>query len=105
MKQEDNPWSKALVTVCTKCGKSISSKDLEDPGNVAENLKMYLKKSFKDSGDSKKIRVVTSSCLDICVDDYQAVTIAKTDGKTESWILHPEKEKKDLLEYLKKQIE
>ena len=104
MKREENPWSKAVVMICTKCGKSIDAKSLEDPVNVADNLKTYLKKSFKDSNELDKIRIVTSSCLDICLDEFQAVSIARTDGPTESWILHPEKEKKELLDYLQKKI-
>ena len=44
MKKEDNPWSKGVVLVCTKCHKSISSKLLSEEGNAADNLKMFLKK-------------------------------------------------------------
>lgn len=104
MKKEETPWSQAIVMVCAKCGKSINSKSLEDPANVADNLKMYLKKSFKETGDLDKIRIVTSSCLDVCIDEYQAVSIAKTGGQTETWIMHPEIEKKELLEYLREKI-
>jgi predicted metal-binding protein len=101
MKREENPWSEGILLVCTKCSKSISPSMLKEEGNAAENLKMFLKKSLKDSGDGKKIRVVTTSCLDVCIDDFQAVTYAETAGATETMILHPEKERDELLAYLK----
>lgn len=105
MKREENPWSKGIVLICTKCHKSISSKLLEEEGNSADNLKMFLKKSFKESGDSSKIRVVTSSCLDVCIDDTQAVTYAGTDGETETFAIHPEKDREKFLKYLKGKID
>ncbi|MNJ92728.1 hypothetical protein D3C87_104020 [compost metagenome] len=102
MKKESNPWSEGVLLVCTKCHKSISASSLKEEGNSGENLKMYLKKKMKDEGLSSKIRVVTSSCLDVCIDDYQAVSFAPAEGKTETYILHPEKEKEELLDLLKK---
>ncbi|MFS4458443.1 (2Fe-2S) ferredoxin domain-containing protein [Bdellovibrio sp. HCB2-146] len=104
MKKEENPWSEGILLICTKCSKSISASELKEEGNAGENLKMFLKKSLKDSGDGKKIRVVTSSCLDVCIDDFQAVTYASTAGTTETMILHPEKEKEELLEFLKSKV-
>lgn len=101
MKKEETPWSKGVVLICTKCHKSISPKLLHEEGNAAENLKMFLKKTFKESGDNSKIRVVTSSCLDICVDDYQALTYAAVDGTTESFIVHPEQDRAELLQVLR----
>jgi hypothetical protein len=95
MKREENPWSEGILLVCTKCSKSISASMLKEEGNAGENLKMFLKKSLKDSG------VVTSSCLDVCIDDFQAVTYAETAGATETMILHPEKEREELLTFLK----
>lgn len=100
MKKEDNAWSEGVMMICTKCHKSIRPKLLSQEGNSAENLKMFLKKSLKEKGALSQIRVITSSCLDICIDDYQAVTYAPVNGKTESFIVHPEKDREELLEYL-----
>lgn len=100
MKKEENAWSEGVMMICTKCHKSISSKSLSQDGNSADNLKMFLKKSLKERGALSQIRVVTSSCLDICIDDYQAVTYAPAEGKTETFILHPEKDREELLQYL-----
>lgn len=104
MKKEENPWSKGVVLVCTKCHKSISPELLKEEGNAAENLKMFLKKSFKETGDLAKIRVVTSSCIDVCIDDYQALAYAAVDGQTETYIVHPEKDREELLKTLRQKI-
>lgn len=104
MKKEETPWSEAVVLVCTKCSKSISSSSLKEEGNAGENLKTFLKKSLKDSGDLGKVRVVTSSCLDVCIDELQAVSVASTHGKTETFTVHPEKDREELLKHIKAKI-
>lgn len=104
MKQEKTPWSEALVVICTKCHKSISPKLLQEEGNAAENLKGFLKKAFKDTGDLGKIRIVTSSCLDVCEDDFQALSYLGSDGKTETFILNPETDRQEVLNYLRGKI-
>lgn len=101
MKKEETPWSNGVVLVCTKCHKAINPDSLREDGNAGENLKSYLKKSFKESGDSSKVRVVTSSCLDVCVEDFQAVTYAGVDGQTETFTVLPEADREELLSYLK----
>ncbi|HEX7675764.1 MAG TPA: (2Fe-2S) ferredoxin domain-containing protein [Bdellovibrio sp.] len=104
LKKEETPWSEAVVLVCTKCSKSISASSLQEEGNAGENLKTFLKKSFKESGDLSKIRIVTSSCLDVCIDETQAVTFASVEGDTETFTVHPEKDREELLKLLKSKI-
>lgn len=104
MKKESTPWSEGILMVCTKCSKAISPKSLKEEGNAGENLKNYLKKALKDSGDLSKIRVVTSSCLDVCVDEYQAVSYAPVHGETETYILHPEAEREKMLQHLRDKL-
>lgn len=104
MKPEKTPWSKGVVLICTKCHKAISSKLLEEEGNSGENLKNFLKKSFKDSGELSKVRVLTTSCLDVCIDDRQAVSYAAVDGETETFAIHPEKDREELLKHLREKI-
>lgn len=105
MKKEANPWSEGILLVCTKCHKAINPQSLHEEGNAGENLKNFLKKSLKESGEFSKIRVVTSSCLDVCVDDFQAVTYAGVDGETETFTVQPEKDREELLRYLRRKIE
>ena len=104
LKKEETPWSEAVVLVCTKCSKSILASSLQEEGNAGENLKTFLKKSFKESGDLSKIRIVTSSCLDVCIDETQAVTFASVEGDTETFTVHPEKDREELLKLLKSKI-
>lgn len=104
MKKEETPWSKGVVLVCTKCHKSIDPKSLHEEGNAGENLKTFLKKSFKESDDLSKIRIVTTSCLDVCIDDYQAVSYAPVKGETETFIVHPETDREKLLKHLHDKI-
>lgn len=104
LKKEQTPWSEGVVLVCTKCHKAISTSSLKEEGNAGENLKTFLKKSFKESGDLSKIRIVTSSCLDVCIEELQALAFARTDGRTETFTIHPEKDREELLKLLKGQI-
>lgn len=104
MKREENPWSTGIVMVCTKCHKAITPESLSQEGNSGENLKNFLKKSLRDTGDSGKIRVVTSSCLDVCIDNFQALTYAPVGGETETFIAHPENDRAEVLAYLRAKI-
>lgn len=104
IKKEETPWSEAVVLVCTKCSKAISASSLKEEGNAGENLKNFLKRSFKDSGDLSKIRIVTSSCLDVCIDELQALTIASVNGLTETLTVHPEQDRDELLQLLRSKI-
>src|SRR5690349_8164728 len=98
MKKIDSPWRRGALLICTKCGKSISAKSLDDPDDVAGNLKNYLKTNLKERGLAKQIRVMTSSFLDICEKEAQAVSYCAVNGKdSQQWTLHPEKEKEELL--------
>lgn len=104
MRREENPWSAAVVMICTKCHKGISSSLLKEDGNSADSLKMYLKKAFKETGDLDKIRIVTSSCLNVCIEDRMALALAKTNGETETYTVHPEKDRTVLLQTLREKI-
>lgn len=93
MKNENIAWAKAAVLICTKCGKSISGA----PKDLAEELKMEMKTEMKNLGLAKDIRVMTSSCLDICEDGYQAVAFLPRDGhKAIVKVFDPLKEKEAL---------
>lgn len=104
MKKEENPWSQAIVLVCTKCHKSIDASLLKQEGNAGENLRNYLKDEFRQRGELDKVRIVTSSCLDICEANLQAVTYAGVHGETETFTLHPENEREELLKYVSGKI-
>lgn len=101
---QDLAWSKAAIFICTKCQKSIDPTLLKIPGDVAENLKNRLRADLRESGVKKELRVMTSSCVSVCLSDLQAVSIIPTEGselKAESLALHPEADYAVLLEHLK----
>ncbi len=74
---ETPPWSDELVVICSKCGKKLASKDNEDP---SELLKSELKARVKEEELKHQLRVVTSSCMDLCPKDRIAVAVIRRDG-------------------------
>lgn len=90
------PWSEAVVTICEKCGKSLQGLKLEEEGNAGENLKKYLKSRFKELENPKRVRVVTSSCLDVCMKDKVAVSYNPVSGSQRTqqvYTVHPEEDR------------
>ena len=104
MKSESVSWSKGITLVCMKCSKAISPELLKEEGHPGEKLRDYLKAAFKESGDSKNIRVVMSGCLSVCLKDTQAVAFLSRQGESEVWSLHPELEKEELLGKLRQKL-
>jgi|SRR5690606_6598061 len=100
MKQAQTPWSKALVSVCTKCHNGIDSSTLEQDGNSGENLKNFLKARMRYEGHAGACRVVNSSCLGLCPEGEQAISI-QVHGETGNLIVcHPEKDREEIVSNL-----
>jgi NADH:ubiquinone oxidoreductase subunit E len=75
--EESNvPWSHAVVMVCTKCSKKIVGHD-----GIADDMKKDLKGELKELR-GKAVRVVTSSCLDVCPKNRMALAIATRNNGT-----------------------
>lgn len=105
MKKIENRWSQGILMVCTACHKkTLGGVDLKLEGNAGENLKTFLKGQMIQLGHGKTIRVVTSSCLDVCEQKSQAAVYCDLKGETETFILHPEQEQESLLELLKEKL-
>lgn len=105
MKKTEIKWQKGIMMVCTACQKkTLNGVELKLEGNAGENLKSYLKNEMIQLGHGKTIRVITSSCLDVCEKGAQAVSYCPVDGKTEVYTLHPEMDKDSLLEFLKNKL-
>lgn len=77
MKNAEIPWSKGVLLVCQKCGKNFL-----EPFS-GDDLRSNLKKNFKANGLSPAIRVVASSCLDVCIPEEQAVAFCPVNGPTQ----------------------
>lgn len=68
--------------------------------DTAERLKSEWKLKLKEMGLHKEVRVMTSSCLDVCPDRAQAVAILKTHGEQTACVFDPEKESSEIFNQL-----
>lgn len=69
-------WSESVVMICSKCAKQFdNSSALEYP----EKLRMELKTMTKEQL-GQKVRVVTTSCLNICPENKITIVKATTNG-------------------------
>ncbi len=76
-KKYSTPWEVGSLFICTKCGAKFNQPDL------AEELKSSLRKDLKSRDENKKIRVMTSGCLNVCYPEEQTFAFMPIDGKTE----------------------
>ena len=104
MKFEETVWSDGALMICTKCGTRR-----EECGQKtwtaawAENTKMAMKKSLKEKGLAKNLRVMTASCLGLCPEGEQAVMfLQKKDAqeKTQMLVFNPEQEPQALRNFV-----
>lgn len=100
--QEVSPkWLKSgVVMVCERCFKERIP---EEAPEVAEkigdfNLRDWLKAKLKENGEWGPIRVISTSCMDVCAKGRVTVAIdSQTDGKpAEVVIVDPIDDKDDL---------
>lgn len=100
MKEVECLWSRALISVCTKCHKEIEPTSLQQEGNAGENLKNFLKARLRAEGHAGAFRVVNSSCLALCPSGQQAVSVQGNQGESCLLVVHPEQEREELVNYL-----
>jgi predicted metal-binding protein len=65
------PAKRALVFICEKCGKRIGKSGKNASHRLASHFKRQVKREF-DKGD---VRIVLTTCMDICPDDRVTVAI------------------------------
>ena len=87
MKPFETPWSVGSMLICNKCGKAFNK-----PEN-AEELKSDLRVYLKAGDNHKKIRVMVSGCLNVCISDEQAIVYQPVLGKTETFTVEKNYEK------------
>lgn len=61
-----------MVSICEKCGKRAGGSDKNVSHRLASHFKRQIKREFS-KGD---VRIVLTSCMDICPDDGVAVAFA-----------------------------
>lgn len=89
MNSENTDWNKAGVWICTKCMKGT---------DTADNLKTEWKIKLKQLGLNSEVRVMTTSCMNSCPPDQQAILIAKKDGQQEIIVCNPDKDSDQIFE-------
>lgn len=102
IEKTETPWSEALVTICEKCAKSLPALKLKEDGSASENLKKHLKGRFKEGDNPRRVRVVTSSCLDVCIKNTVAVAYnpAGAGVQQKVFTVHPEEDREELFRLL-----
>lgn len=74
----DLGWEETVVMVCTKCGNQFQDSTLQDsPERIKSELKTKAKSEL-----GKKVRVITTSCLNICPDGKIAIAKASIKGSS-----------------------
>jgi predicted metal-binding protein len=71
MQPSPAPMNRAMVFICEKCGKRAGSSGKNASHRLASKFKRLTKHEF-DKGD---VRIVLTSCMDICPDDQIAISL------------------------------
>lgn len=85
-------WSSAVVMICSKCGAQFSDPEKNE---APERIKKDLKKLTKENL-GKSVRVITTSCLNICPVDKIAVVVAKNNAEAKAYNVSPDVSGDDL---------
>ena len=93
MNSENTDWNKAGVWICTKCMKGT---------DTANELKTEWKVKLKEMGLSSEVRVMTTSCMNACPPDEQAILIAQKNGQQEVIVCNPKIESDEVFEKIVK---
>lgn len=102
MEKHNPKFSVGSVFICSKCGKDFSAPD------NADELKSSLRAELRnDNEDHKKIRVMVSGCLGVCISGEQAFGYYPNNGKMELYTTSSsqfEKSKNDILDFIKTKV-
>ncbi|MBC7421614.1 MAG: (2Fe-2S) ferredoxin domain-containing protein [Bdellovibrio sp.] len=100
MKKYQVPWEVGSLFICTKCGAKYNEPEL------AENVKKQIRKDLKEQDANKKVRVITSGCLNICYPEEQTFAFMPSRGETEVYTtkLDDKEAYEDITKFLKKKI-
>jgi predicted metal-binding protein len=93
-------WQQSgLVLVCEKCYKErIPDESPDTAARIGDfNLRDWMKSELKARGEWGPIRVIGTSCLDICAKDLCTVALEKNGDRARVLVLDPIDEREDLL--------
>lgn len=95
MKQTICPWSKVVVSVCSKCHGQ----------ERGESLKDFLKARMRADGQAGACRVINSSCLGLCPEGEQAILVQPQFKAGVMLVVDDVAEREEIVTYLTKVIE
>lgn len=97
MEKVNPKWSKfGVVLICEKCGKKLGG-DL----NPSVLLKDEIKKTLITENLWGEVRVLNSTCLDICPDQKIAVGFVNPGATPTAQVIDPKKDKESLLQSIR----
>jgi predicted metal-binding protein len=84
-----------LVLVCERCTKErIPEEDPEIAEKIGDfHLRDWLKKKLKEDGRWGPVRVISTSCMDVCARGRVTTAIVPEEGDTEVMVVDPLTEK------------
>ncbi|HEY8314783.1 MAG TPA: hypothetical protein VIG51_11515 [Candidatus Baltobacteraceae bacterium] len=88
-----------LVLVCERCFKErIPQEDPDTAERIGDfNLRDWLKGRLKEDGHWKRVRAITTSCMDVCARRMVTVAIASQDGRpAEPFVVDPLADREEL---------
>ncbi|MBC7537969.1 MAG: hypothetical protein H7281_04060 [Bacteriovorax sp.] len=82
-------WGETVVMICTKCGKQFQSAHNQA---APERIKGDLKSIAKAELGKGSVRVITTSCLNICPVDKIAIAVASKNepGTFKGYLVDPD---------------
>ena len=82
---------KGLVLVCERCSKErIPEEDPDVAARIGDfHLRDWLKTKLKESGHWGKVRVISTSCMDVCARGRVTVCLEPQAGETEVIVVDP----------------
>lgn len=99
IQKEEAGWDELAIFICSKCKTLFDAHTLAS-AEPAEDLKASLKARFKQDGLSEKCRAMTTSCQNLCKNNIQAITFCKNNGQTQTFGMHPERDREELYQLI-----
>lgn len=99
MQRVEPKWLRSgLVMVCERCFKErIPQEDPEIAENIGDfNLRNWLKERLKKEGRWGAIRVISTSCMDVCARGRVTVCVEPQDGETSVMVVDPLADREEL---------
>jgi predicted metal-binding protein len=97
---------KGLVLVCERCSKERIPEEAPEVAAAMGDfsLRDWLKTTLKEDGRWGPIRVISTSCMDVCALGRITVAIEPEDGETQVLVVDPLSDKDELYQRIVKKL-